>query len=127
MAAQVNSELRTLTPVLLSPTLSEDAPYTATVKAEAAVTPTPTPLHCMLKRDAKGRLVLFAVNVDDAVLSATVTGPGPIKGIEVLYENRVGPDIAADRRTFTEHFEPFDVHIYRIHPAAAAASGPTSR
>jgi hypothetical protein len=116
MATQINSELRELTPTLLSPTLGDDAPYTVEIKAEAAVTP--TPLHCMLKGDAQGNLVLFAVNVDDAVLSATLHVPIAINGIEVLYENRHGPTIADDRHTFTERFEPFDTHIYRIHPTA---------
>ena len=72
----------------------------------------------MLKRDERGRLVLLAANVDDAVLSATFTMPILINGIEVPFENRVGPDIAADRKTFTDRFEPFDVHVYRIHPIA---------
>jgi hypothetical protein len=121
MATQVNSELHELTPVLLSPTLGEDAPYNVEVKAKESVTP--KPLHCMLKRDAQDRLVLLAANVDDAVLSATFHVPVAINGIEVLFENRHGPDVAADRSTFAEHFEPFDVHVYRIHPAA----GPTTR
>jgi hypothetical protein len=117
MATQINSELIELTPALLSPTLGDDAPYKVQVQAKEPVTP--TPLHCMLKRDDRGWLVLIAVNVDDAVLSATFTVPISINGIEILQENRLGPDIAADRRTFTERFEPFDVHVYRIEPAAA--------
>jgi hypothetical protein len=125
MAKQINAELRELTPILLSPTLGDDSPYKVEVKAKESVTP--TPLHCMLKRDGQGRLLLLAANVDDAVLSATFHVPVSINGIEVLFENRHGPDIAADRSTFTERFEPFDVHVYRIHPAAAAATGPTTR
>jgi hypothetical protein len=116
MATQINSELRELTPVLLSPTLGDDAPYKVEVNAKDRSRR--TPLHCMLKRDEKGGSCCWRSNLDDAVLSATFTVPDPINGIEVLFENRHGPDIAADRKTFIERFEPFDVHVYRIQPAA---------
>jgi hypothetical protein len=111
-AAQVNAELKELTPLLLSPTVGPEFEISAKVEGEAV---TASPLRCMMKRDAAaGSYLLLAVNVDDAVLTATVTLPKPLNNIRVLFENRTAPSADATRTRFTDRFEPFDVHVYRL-------------
>lgn len=109
----VNSEIRELTPSLLSPTVGEEFKYSVDVKGDSV---TPAPLRCMLKPDTTNGsgYILIMVNVDDAVLDSTVTMPVPMRSIEVLFENRVAPSAEANGAKFSDVFEPFDTHVYRI-------------
>lgn len=54
------------------------------------------------------------MNLDDAVLNATYTFPSALQSAERLSENRPSPEINDDKRTFTDHYGPFDVHVYQI-------------
>jgi hypothetical protein len=114
---QINGEIKELTPALLSPTVGDQVKYAVDVQGESV---TPSPLKCMLKPHPAGGYVLLMVNVDDAVLEATVSIPTPIRSIEVLYENRTAPALEGSK--FSDHFEPFDVHVYRIKPPQGAGT-----
>jgi len=112
-ATYINHELQALTPSLLSPTVGQDVKYSAKIKGEA---PSSDPLRCILKPHPDGGYVLLTVNIDDAVLDVTYEFPAGLKSVEPLFENRAPLDLGDDPIQFTDVYEPFDVHVYRIQP-----------
>ena len=122
-AAQINHELRELTPVILAPTVGDEVEYSATVTT--GTTQTPPDIRSLLKPHPDGGYVLLSVNIDEGVLNVDWTFPD-LSSVELLYENRqddlagTGTGVAAQadetlrKRTFTAHYQPYDVHVFRI-------------
>jgi hypothetical protein len=74
------------------------------------------PVATMVKRWA-GPAYLFAVGMRDGATEATFTLAG-MKGddtLEVLDENRT---IAATNGSFSDYFEPWAVHLYKLSPSS---------
>ncbi len=76
--------------------------------------PTDMPIRTLLKPHLEGGYVLLTVNVDDAVLKVSYRMPKEIKAAAVLYESRPPEKLAADSKSFTLSYEPFDTHVVRI-------------
>jgi len=110
-AAQINGELRELTPSLFSRTVGPDVAYKVDVKGEAI---TDDPVRCLLKPHPDGGYVLFTVNVDDAVLDVTYEFAGGLRSAGPLFENRGPLELTDEQKRFTDRYEPFDVHVYRL-------------
>ncbi len=120
MAKQINSELRELTPVILSPTAGDNEKFAAECSGDGFSSK--QPLRCLLKRGPAGGYVLLTVNTDDAILNATFTFGEKLTTIEPLYENRPATPPRKDGISFTDRYEPFDVHLYRITPQPPASA-----
>ncbi len=112
-ATQINSEIRELTPSLLSPTAPASVRYGVTFKGEPV---TSDPLRCILKPHPEGGFVLLTVNLDDAVLDATYRFEDGLAMAAPLFENREALQLSEDSLEFSDVYEPFDVHVYRIMP-----------
>ncbi len=110
-AAQINKEIRELTPSLLAPTVGEELKYSVSIKGEHV---TDAPIRCLLKPHPDGGYVLLTVNLDDAVLFATFEFPGGLKAVAPRFENRKPYTIKPGQTRFEDRFEPFEVHVYRI-------------
>ena len=113
-ARQINKELHELTPSLLSPTVGQDVKYTVTTKGEHV---TDEPIRSLLKPHPDGGYILLTVNLDDAVLFTSFNLPDGFKMVAPLFENRKPYEIKPKQTNFTDRFEPFDVHVYRITKA----------
>ncbi|MBM3499175.1 MAG: hypothetical protein FJX74_10950 [Armatimonadetes bacterium] len=111
-AEQINSELRELTPSLLSPTVGDEVKYSLKIEGEAV---SDAPVRCLLKPHPDGGYVLLTVNLDDAVLNVTYELEGGLTAVEPLFENRPALELQEGTRSFQELYEPFDVHVYHIN------------
>jgi hypothetical protein len=112
MATQINRELAELTPALLAPTVDpQQVPYAISVTGLGR---TEEPIHALLKPQPDGSLLLLTVNLEDAVLAATYTFPPALQSVERLYENQLPIALDKDARTFTDTYEPFETHVYRV-------------
>lgn len=114
-ATQINREIRELTPSLLSPTVGEDVKYSVKVEGNAI---SDAPLRCLLKPHPQGGYVLLTANLDDAVLNATYEFPVGMKSVESLFENREPYKLEQGQKSFSDRYEPFEVHVYRVVPGA---------
>ncbi len=110
-ATYVNREIHELTPSLLSPTVDDKVPYTVQVTGSAI---SDTPVRCLLKPMGRDAYLLLTVNLDDAVLNATYELAGGVTSVEPLFENRTPYELKPGGKQFTDLYEPFDVHVYRI-------------
>ena len=54
------------------------------------------------------------VYLDDTVLNTTFEFPAGLQAAEPLFENREPIDVKPGATAFSDCFEPFDVHVYRI-------------
>ncbi len=113
-AKQINAELKELTPTLLTPTVGDDYVYKVSYTGKGV---SKTPIRTMLKPHQDGGYVLLTVNLDDAVLDVTFEFPAALKSAQLMFENQPPKKLAAPATSFTEHFEPFETHIYRIVPS----------
>lgn len=113
-AAAVNAEIRTLTPSLLSPTVGQQVKYAVQTAGQAVSS---TPLSCLLKPHPEGGYVLLTVNCDDAVLKATYEFPAGLKSAQPLFEERAPLELKG-QKSFEDMYDPFEVHVYRLVPAA---------
>jgi hypothetical protein len=120
MSKQINSELKELAPAILSVTVGADVDYKVKLKGESAMTK--SPLKCLLKQHPAGGYVLLTANVDDAVLDATFEFPSALKSIEPQFDNRQPRTLNTARKMWADRYEPFDVHVYRIHTASPATA-----
>lgn len=116
-AAQLNRELDALKPAILSPTVGPELEYS--VRITRGVPRTPADIRALLKPHPEGGYLLMTVNIDEVVLNAEWTFPRPIESAVALFEN--DPDnllseeeIADGSRSFTDHYQPYDVHLYRV-------------
>ncbi|PYL00676.1 MAG: hypothetical protein DME19_04370 [Verrucomicrobia bacterium] len=100
----LNRQITELAPVLNSPTLRD----AATVKSEN----TEVPIALMVKRQV-GSMYLFAVGMRDGATTATfkLAGFDREKVADVLGESRT---IAVKKGSFSDRFNPWDVHLYRV-------------
>jgi hypothetical protein len=101
----INSQIHELAPVLNSPTIAG----AASVESSAAT----VPVEAMVKRHG-GATYLFAVGMRDGSTMATfkLSEPGAATQVTVLGENR---SIALTGGHFSDDFEPWQVHLYRLH------------
>lgn len=113
---KIGAEVKTLSPVLLSP--DDPSPVKVTPKGAA--------LHTKLKR-VGNRLYLLAVNAGNTPVTVKLKFSRPLVGpVNVLFENRQRP--SAGRR-FEDHFGPLEVHVYEFGqepeptPRASAKKG----
>lgn len=113
-AAQINSEIAELTPIILSPTVGREFDYRVEIEGAAV---TDSPLRCLLKPHPDGGYVLLSVNLDDAVLSATWRFPTALAKVQALFENQPALAIEQDKQSFTVRYEPFETHVLRVVPA----------
>jgi len=104
----LNHELAVLGPILLHPTA--DIPYRVAVSGEAK---SPTPIRALLKPDGDD-LVLIAVNIDNAPLTARFEFEGRGFALARLFEDPAGPDATAGQ--WTDAFPAFGVRVYRLTP-----------
>jgi hypothetical protein len=108
---QLNSELTTLTPAILSPTASAAVGYSVAITGQDV---TNSPIRCILKEDPAGGYVLLTVNVDEAVLKATYTFDNELSSVDPLFENRSALSLPAGSHSFTQSYDPFEAHILHI-------------
>jgi hypothetical protein len=101
----INKQIHDLAPVLNSPTIAG----AASVESSAAT----VPVEAMVKRHG-GATYLFAVGMRDGATKATfkLSKPGAATQVTVLGENR---SIALTGGHFSDDFEPWQVHLYRLH------------
>ncbi len=122
MAKSINAELEQLTPALLSPTAAAgELDFQVEFRPAAGTAVSPNPVRALLKREpGTGAYILLTVNLDAAALDGVFAFDREVASVELLFtgsNNAVNP--SADRRGFTRHYEPFDVHVYRIVPEPA--------
>lgn len=100
----INRQIQTLAPVLNSPAPSQ----AATVRSSEAQ----VPIDLMTKRQGKNTYV-FAVGMRNGATEGTFTlhGLSGATRAEVLGESRTLP---IRNGQFTDSFQPYDVHLYRI-------------
>ncbi|MCC6443437.1 MAG: beta-galactosidase [Armatimonadetes bacterium] len=112
-AVAVNKELRELEPAILSPTAGKETAYSVEVNRSSV---TDNPLRCLLKPHPEGGHILLTVNLDDAVLNATYRFPAGLKSAAPLFEERPALALEDRGKTFSDLYEPFETHIYRLIP-----------
>ncbi|MBP7827302.1 MAG: hypothetical protein KA236_12190 [Verrucomicrobia bacterium] len=100
----LNREIQELAPVLNRPTVANG------VRVQGL--DPDVPVATMVKR-YQGATYLFAVAMRNGATPATFTIPGFGSGhpVEVLGENR---KLTTKDSRFTDHFKPWDVHLYRL-------------
>jgi len=99
----LNRQITELAPVLNSPTIRD----AATVQSKNAEVPV-----ALMVKQHENSTYLFAVGMRDGVTMATFTIRETRGGmVEVLDENRV---IAIKNGSFSDHFDPWGVHLYRL-------------
>lgn len=107
----LNAELKTLEPVILSPTITSSDPYWL---YSVRVDRKPghwSPIRTMFK-SVGGEHYLIAVNVDKFPLNARFKFRQGMAGVDVMFEN--GRHIIPASGAFVDYFEPFGVHVYRF-------------
>lgn len=107
----INSELQQLAPIILAATVGHDVDYKVQITGRSI---TDAPIRCLLKPHPEGGYVLLSVNLDDAVLESTYTFPNDISLVEAMFENQPARTFEPPQKTFTVHYEPYDVHVLRI-------------
>jgi hypothetical protein len=102
----VNRQIQSLAPALNSPTLAD----IATVHSSSEQ----VPIDLMVKREGK-TLYLFTVGMRNGATEGefTLKGVPETANAEVLGESRTIP---IKNGKFTDSFQPYDVHLYRIQP-----------
>jgi len=67
----------------------------------------------LMVKELNGETYVFAVNRETKGCQAQITldGAKPTSNIEVLFENR---SIHLDGNGWTDSFQPFEVHVYRL-------------
>ena len=109
---KIGAEVKTLSPVLLSP--DDPSPIRVTPKSAA--------LHTKLKR-VGNRLYLLAVNASNTPVTVKLRFSRPLVGlVNVLFESRQRP--TADRG-FVDHFGPLEVHVYEFSREPEPKSRPS--
>jgi hypothetical protein len=99
----INEQIRSLAPVLNSPTIEDGAVVTTSNPL--------VPIDLMVKQYG-GATYVFAVGMRNAEASGRFRLPGLVDGTaEVIGEGRT---IEVSGREFRDDFKPYDVHIYKI-------------
>lgn len=101
----INAQLHALAPVLNSPTVADDAAATVASAEKDA------PIATMTKHHG-GATYVFAVGMRNAKTTGRFTVPGAGDGnVEVIDEGR---SVTMKVGVFTDTFEPYAVHLYRL-------------
>jgi hypothetical protein len=106
---EINRQITSLAPVLNSATVSDGATVNS---SNAAI-----PIDLMVKNYA-GTTYIFAVAMRDGSTTATFTAPSGAN-VEVLGENR---NLAISNGKFSDRFESYGVHLYKLSASAQTAS-----
>ena len=102
----INSELKQLTPILLSPTDSTN--YSVFVDQTPI---SAAPIRTMLKQ-YNNEYYLLAVNIDNATISSQFEFPFTVGGpVTKLFE---APQVVPQGTKIVDAFSPFQVHIYKF-------------
>ena len=101
----INQQIQALAPVLNSPEVEQNAAVVKSSNPEV-------PVAWMVKRHA-GQTWLFTVAMRDGATDAEIEIPGMLNSttVTVLGEDR---KIRLTNGKFKEHFQPYEVHLYRI-------------
>lgn len=113
-ATQINGEIKELTPALLSPTVGADVVYSLKTEGEPV---SALPICCLLKPHPEGGYVLLTANLDDAVLNVTYEFAARLASATPLFENREACKLEGEQKRFTDRYEPFEAHVYRLETA----------
>ena len=107
--AGINSELKRLSPAILSSTSKSE--YSVNTTQDTATNQSPTPVRTILK-EYNGKYYLIAVNVNNNKAQATFSFVDNVfknSNIVVQFENR---NLSESNQSFADSFEPFAVHVY---------------
>ena len=110
-ATAVNREIAELTPVLLAPTVAEEA---LSYQVFPDVSHSDQPIHCLLKPHPAGGYVLATSNLDGVGLRVTFRFSHALASAERMFENRPDWAVPGGSKTFEIWYEPFDVHVFRL-------------
>ncbi|MBT5587391.1 MAG: hypothetical protein HOB49_10460 [Gemmatimonadetes bacterium] len=101
---RINAQIHRLAPVLNA--------GTGSVQVSVATDPSEIPVDVMV-REANGELYVFAVSMRQEAASATfsLVGGDERDLVEVVDEDR---SLQLTQGSFTDHFTPYEVHIYRL-------------
>lgn len=101
----INQQIQSLAPVLNSPEVDREAARVKSSNPEV-------PVALMVKKHA-GQTWLFTVAMRDGATDAEIEIPGMPHSttVTVLGEDR---KIRLNNGKFTEHFKPYEVHLYRV-------------
>ena len=116
-ATELNSELRRLTPVILSPTA--DLPYAVHYSGESR---TRGPIRTMLKATPEG-YTLFASNIERTSLGARFQFLSDIASVRRIGQDGSATPLASEGGGFRDRFGAFGVGIYEITLVPRGASG----
>ncbi|MAE66785.1 MAG: hypothetical protein CMJ18_21155 [Phycisphaeraceae bacterium] len=111
-AVQTNFELTELKPVLLSPTVGPEVSYA--VEIVKGIPATEAPIRALLKPHSDGGYVLLTVNLENRVLTVRFRFGKKLERARPMFENRQDLELDEDGKSFTEDYEPFDVHVFRL-------------
>ena len=103
MAAQVNREVRQLTPSILSPTVEAK---TCEYSIGVGLGRTEHPIHCLLKPHPEAGYVLLTVNLEDTVETARFTFATKLAALDKLFENQPAPALIDDGQAFAGQQRP---------------------
>ena len=105
----INSELKQLSPAILSKTSKLN--YSVNATQDTAANQSPTPIRTLLK-EYGGKYYLIAVNVNNNNAQATFdfsNGGLSDTEIQAMFEKRT---LSPSNQSFTDNFAPFAVHVY---------------
>ncbi len=113
----INQELISLSPAILSPTVSpDDLSYNMQLSNLSAPNNTAlysnTPIRTLLKRDQDGSYILMAVNLDNRSLDVTFRFSDTFNQIGLLFEDSGVLSALSKVNEFTYHFEPYDSNVF---------------
>ena len=111
-AVQINTELTDLKPVLLSPTIGPEMSYA--VQIVKGTPATEAPIRGLLKPHAGGGYVLLTVNLENRVLTGRFRFDQKLERVQPMFENRQDLGLDKGGKSFTEDYQPFDVHVFRL-------------
>ncbi len=104
--ASINEQIHRLAPIL-----NADA---GSARISVVSEDPEIPVDVMVRQTAAGDIYLFAVSMRQGATSATFSISNASGGVvEVIDEDRA---LKLEKDSFTDHFEPYDVHIYRLTP-----------
>ena len=87
------------------------APYPARLQDAARKQLEDLGVEVIIKKSGEAYYIL-AANADKNPIKVSISGFGREDNGEVLFENR---SVKIKDRELTDYFEPFDVHVYKLH------------
>ncbi len=111
----LNAELQALRPALLSPTATDT--YSVAVSAHPI---SAAPVRTLLKKYG-GHWYLLSVNMDNVSLDARLMFGRAVDGLQPQFES--APTATTTASTITDHFDPFEAHVYEFDLRCPDADG----